>query len=253
MSVFPTFCQEMIRTPETAGICRRFRDDLRKVKNEDSAICQVISNRCFAGFTCTLTPIFSAGRLVAFLMLSPLIIGDVSARQFRQICRQSPMHRVTGRRNVLKRAYLSAPTIHWEQYQGMVGLLRLFSLLLGEATQREIQAPRQAEPEPVERARAFIEAHADEQLRLHDVAWAAHLSDSYLSELFRKTTDRCFTEYLALLRVERCKRLLEGPERRMAEIAFEAGFQSISQFNRVFKRVTGQTPTTYRSVFTQGG
>jgi AraC-like DNA-binding protein len=55
-----------------------------------------------------------------------------------------------------------------------------------------------------------------------------------------------FTEYLARLRVEKVKQLLINPNKRVSEAAFEAGFQSLSQFNRVFLRVAGESPSFYR-------
>ena len=47
-------------------------------------------------------------------------------------------------------------------------------------------------------------------------------------------------------RVVRAQQLLAGTSRRVAEIAFECGFESVPHFNRVFSRLTGATPTDYR-------
>ena len=46
--------------------------------------------------------------------------------------------------------------------------------------------------------------------------------------------------------MEKVKNLLLNPHKRISEAAFEAGFQSLSQFNRVFRRVTGEAPTVWR-------
>ena len=55
-----------------------------------------------------------------------------------------------------------------------------------------------------------------------------------------------FTDYVARARVEKTKQLLLNPNVRVSEAAYEAGFQSLSQFNRVFRRVEGQSPSAYR-------
>jgi AraC-like DNA-binding protein len=55
-----------------------------------------------------------------------------------------------------------------------------------------------------------------------------------------------FTDYLARRRVEVVKEALRNPETPVSEAAFAAGFQSLSQFNRVFLRKTGETPSHYR-------
>jgi AraC-like DNA-binding protein len=64
--------------------------------------------------------------------------------------------------------------------------------------------------------------------------------------MFKKSTGLTFTDYLARVRVEKVRNLLLNPHKRISEAAFEAGFQSLSQFNRVFRRVAGEAPTTYR-------
>jgi AraC-like DNA-binding protein len=55
-----------------------------------------------------------------------------------------------------------------------------------------------------------------------------------------------FTAYLARVRVEKVKNLMLNPNKRVSEAAFDAGFQSLSQFNRVFRRITGDAPSAYR-------
>jgi AraC-like DNA-binding protein len=64
--------------------------------------------------------------------------------------------------------------------------------------------------------------------------------------MFRKVTGINFTDYLARLRIERAKNLLLNPNLRISEIAYEVGFQSLTHFNRVFKKIVGQPPTEYR-------
>jgi len=46
--------------------------------------------------------------------------------------------------------------------------------------------------------------------------------------------------------VEKAKNLLLNRNLRVSEIAYEVGFQSLTHFNRVFKKITGQSPTEYR-------
>jgi AraC-like DNA-binding protein len=48
------------------------------------------------------------------------------------------------------------------------------------------------------------------------------------------------------VRLERAKNLLLNPNLRISEIAYEVGFQSLTHFNRVFKRILGRSPTDYR-------
>ena len=85
-----------------------------------------------------------------------------------------------------------------------------------------------------------------EPLSLTQVARAVNMSSFYFCKVFRAGTGVRFTDYLARARVERTKQLLLKPHVRVSEAAFEAGFQSLSQFNRVFRRVAGESPSTHR-------
>ena len=55
-----------------------------------------------------------------------------------------------------------------------------------------------------------------------------------------------FVDYLSRVRVEKAKNLLQNPGLRVSEIAYDVGFESLSQFNRAFKRITGLTPSYFR-------
>ena len=103
-----------------------------------------------------------------------------------------------------------------------------------------------AEPVEIWKTRKFIEEHSDEELSLSRVAKAVNIHPNYLSERFKQITGIKFVEYVARTRFERACALLNNGDLRISEIAFAAGFQSLSQFNRVFKRFSGKSPTQYR-------
>ena len=105
-----------------------------------------------------------------------------------------------------------------------------------------------AEPVAVWKARKFIEEHSSEELSLIKVAKAVNMNANYLSENFKQVTGINFVEYVARTRFQTACDLLRNTNLRISEIAFAAGFQSLSQFNRVFKRSSGQTPTQYRAM-----
>jgi AraC-like DNA-binding protein len=104
-----------------------------------------------------------------------------------------------------------------------------------------------AEPPVITKAKKFIDEHQTEDISLSQVAKAVNTSTFYFCKIFRKVTGINFTDYVARLRIERAKNLLLNPNLRISEIAFEVGFQSLTHFNRVFKRILGQSPTDYRT------
>ena len=104
-----------------------------------------------------------------------------------------------------------------------------------------------AEPVEIWKARNFIHEHSDEELSLTQVAKAVNISGNHLSEKFKQVTGVNFVEYVARTRFEKARALLHDPNLRVSEIAFAVGFQSLSQFNRVFKKFSGKSPTEYRA------
>ena len=104
-----------------------------------------------------------------------------------------------------------------------------------------------AEPVDIWNARRFIHEHSDEELSLIQVAKAVNISGNHLSEKFKRVTGVNFVKYIARRRFEKARDLLHDPNLRVSEIAFAVGFQSLSQFNRVFRKFSGKSPTEYRA------
>jgi AraC-like DNA-binding protein len=105
-----------------------------------------------------------------------------------------------------------------------------------------------AEPVEIWKARKFIEEHSADELSLSKVAKAANISANHLSEKFKQVTGTNFVDYVAHARFEKARALLLNSNRRISEIAFAVGFQSLSQFNRVFKKLSGKCPSAYRAI-----
>ena len=71
------------------------------------------------------------------------------------------------------------------------------------------------------------------------------MNTNYLSENFKHVTGINFVEYVAHAQFRNACDLLRNPKLRISEIAVAPGFQSLSQFNRVFKGFSGKSPTQY--------
>src|SRR5205809_5700344 len=104
-----------------------------------------------------------------------------------------------------------------------------------------------AEPVEIWKARKFIQEHSDDELSLKKVAKFSNISGNHLSEKFKEVTGINFVDYIARIRVGKAHDLLQNSNLRVSEIAFAVGFQSLSQFNRVFKKRTLKSPTQFRT------
>jgi transcriptional regulator GlxA family with amidase domain len=116
-----------------------------------------------------------------------------------------------------------------------------------EPTQATSRNAVRAEPVEIWKARSFIEQHSGEELSLKKVAKAVSISANHLSEKFKQVTGVNFVDYIARTRFEKTCDLLRNSNLRISEIGFAVGFQSLSQFNRVFKRLSGKSPSEYRA------
>jgi AraC-like DNA-binding protein len=125
-------------------------------------------------------------------------------------------------------------------------LLTIFAQHLSTLSNQLMVKAETEESPAMAKARLFIAERSAEEISLTEVAGAVNVSAFYFCKIFKKATGMTFTDYLARVRVEKIKNLLLNPHKRVSEAAYEAGFQSLSQFNRVFRRITGEAPSAYR-------
>jgi len=143
-------------------------------------------------------------------------------------------------------AYQATRVVRRQTYDSVVRLLEFFAKQLSLIANQVALQERTVEPPQVARARQYIQDHCDEELSLGVVARHAAMSPFYLCKKFKEVTGFSFTDYVSRLRVEKARELLLDPNQRVSEVAFQTGFQSLSHFNRCFKRITGESPTECR-------
>lgn len=94
--------------------------------------------------------------------------------------------------------------------------------------------------------RAAVEARLAEPIGRADAAAWAYLSPAYFSTFFRRNVGVTFCQWLAWLRVERAKKMLERSNLAITEVALACGFRDLGTFERAFKRMAGTTPRAYK-------
>ena len=93
---------------------------------------------------------------------------------------------------------------------------------------------------------SFIDAHYREDISMQDAAAALRYSDAYFCKLFKQCFRVNFSAYLNEYRVNRARQLMLDPRLNMKDIGAAVGYSDANYFTRVFKRLTGQTPSEYR-------
>jgi len=99
----------------------------------------------------------------------------------------------------------------------------------------------------IDAAIKYIEENYNQDIYLETVANHVKANASYFSNTFKRETGVYFSDYLQKIRIERAKALLMEPAYKIYEIAEMTGFLDEKYFYKVFKKITGVTPTQYRN------
>jgi AraC-like DNA-binding protein len=91
----------------------------------------------------------------------------------------------------------------------------------------------------------FIDTHFSEPINLQSISDEAFLSKFHFIRLFKKAYGRTPHQYLTSVRIEKAKRLL-SEERLVSDVCLAVGFESVSSFTTLFKKLTGMTPFAHQ-------
>ncbi len=100
----------------------------------------------------------------------------------------------------------------------------------------------------IQKALHFINDNYRSDIRLGSVSAEAGMSASHFSRTFKKVMGVSYQEYLNSRRIMKAKNLLRTSLRSISEIAVSLGFADTTGFGRIFKKLTGQTPSAYRNL-----
>ncbi len=107
-------------------------------------------------------------------------------------------------------------------------------------------AMRQSKSRRINRVCAYTEGNLSNGIAISDVASLVNMSESAFSHFFKRHTRLSYVTYVNNLRIAKACRLLEGTMLTVSEICYECGFNNKSNFNRIFLKSRGVTPTVYR-------
>jgi AraC-like DNA-binding protein len=204
------------------------------------------SETCQVGMCDTAVPVRLGDQLVGFLHTGQIFRRKPTEAQFNRVAQLCNDWGVPVDREKLRTAYFNTRVLSQKEHEAMVKLLQIFAQHLSIVANQIVVQEKNAEPPVIARAKEFISAHQTEDISLGQVAKAVNTSTFYFCKMFKKFTGINFTDYVSRVRIESARGLLLNPNLRISEIPYEVGFQSLTHFNRVFKKVVGQSPTEYR-------
>jgi YesN/AraC family two-component response regulator len=231
----------MAETNHSCASCLTMQKSL-----EEKARLKPHTMKCFAGLCETAVPVRVGENLIAFLETGQIFLHKPGQEEFTRAAKQLLSWGSKADLKRIEESYFHTRVVEPKQYQSIVRLLEIFAMHLAALSNQLVLQDQKAESPMIQKAKAFIDTNQAEDIRLAQVASAVNTSAFYFCKMFKQSTGMTFTDYLARLRVEKVKSLLLNPHIRISEAAFQVGFQSLSQFNRVFRKVAGESPTTYR-------
>lgn len=236
-----SFCNLMSGGARACAACLQMQTDVEAGGATD---CKTVT--CPAGLNESVVPIRIGEKVIAYLQTGQVMLRPPTKRSYEEAMERLAKWKPTASAAALQTAYFETRVLTRARYQAVLRLLSSFAQHLSMISNELMIKSAASEPPAVAKARAFISEHLGEPLSLEQVARAANMSAFYFCKVFKSATGLTFTHYIARARVECTKQLLLNPHTRISEAAYEAGFQSLSQFNRVFRRIVGEAPTTYR-------
>lgn len=182
-----------------------------------------------------------------FDYLNIMFHGEIPASLFSK---SMPVHR----ENYELMERLKKESVHELPYCREVIASYLTVLLANLIRQKDISVPgklpgfansRRYQSQAVSRAMSVIASGYASPLDMRQLSRSVGISESYLSALIKRETGESFTAILQKQRVEAAKHLLREAVHSFEEISSAVGYESVSFFFKIFKRITGMTPKAY--------
>jgi AraC-like DNA-binding protein len=147
---------------------------------------------------------------------------------------------------IMKKMLLQDPS------DNLYSLLNIFKILSNSTEHTLLSSPnflqafQSDQYDPMKKVIQYILQNFQEPIHIKNLLKIANMSSTSFSVLFKKTHNMTFKEYLVKIRVGYACRLLSDEDKSISQISFEAGFENLSNFNRLFKKFKGVTPSEFK-------
>ena len=236
------YCALMAEKSRACASCLQMQEKLSQAATQEPH-----TMVCPAGLCEMAVPVRLGDRVIGYLQTGQVFRKKPTQSQYERTAAMLAERGIELDPRRLKEAYFATRIVPQAQQDSALTLLKIFAQHLSILSNQVMVQQENAEPPVITKAKEYIRAHQTEELRLGQVAKAVNTSTFYFCKMFRKIAGVNFTDYLSRVRIEKSKEMLLNPNLRISEIAYEVGFQSLTHFNRVFKRIVGQAPTVYRT------
>ena len=188
-------------------------------------------------------------------LLTDTFLNKNQMISIRQLFRHAERGVAFSRESIAKvRPLLKTLTCENDSFYSLIKLLIILHELSIDKGMRELSTGQFAanvmhqhsSDEGLGRVMDYLSRHYSEVIRLSEVAEMVNMSESSFCRFFKQHTSKSFIDFLTDIRLGAASRALIDSSLSIAEIGYDCGFNNLSNFNRIFKKKKGVTPSEFR-------
>ena len=230
------FCRLMHACKDTCKKCDHTdMEALKRCKRENS----LIIYKCHAGLTEAVIPIFAEKDIIGYLMFGQITADENRDALYKKVTELSEKYGLDV--SELRR---STDAITYKSHKEIQAAAKIMEACTSYIVYKELITPEQGRI--IKAAKAYIEENLDNDFDIANLCSELSIGRTKLYELFKKETNMGVSEYLRRRRVHKAKKLLKTTDLSIAQIAESVGFSDYNYFSRVYKKVYGKSPRSYR-------
>lgn len=240
------YCVQGCLGEPSGDLCRR-----KLLRAEGRALRQSgpIQYCCPSGLVKILVPVFLDDVHLGSLLAGPFTLHSLDEQRLTDLVERLDKAGLGDRVGELRTTWQFSPLLTSRKCRAAATLLDMFARYLAGVGRRLERPTPSGTSTLLDHIEAFLASTQDGPVTLREVAASVNLSPCHFCSVFKKQTGLTFTAYRNRRRLDRAEALLRQPGRRISDVAFEAGFESIPYFNRAFRRRFGCSPSDYRRRF----
>jgi AraC-like DNA-binding protein len=199
---------------------------------------------CWAGLREFIVPIILDGEILAFIQCGQVLDAPPDEENWSSTCQ---VLTALGFNDLPpKELFFSQRVILPQTQEDLMTLLELFGNYIAYAQYQILLAEASQKSRAEERALSFIRNHFSDPITLEDVAQSACTSKRNLTRIFQAKTGMTVLRAIQEMRIAKACSQLQAGEMTCTQVAYDCGFGSVQQFDRVFQMLRQCTPQTWR-------
>jgi AraC-like DNA-binding protein/ligand-binding sensor protein len=201
---------------------------------------------CFAGIHVSAVPVKLHDKVIGYLQTGEVLLEAPTAEHLSASAKQVLDWGFKTDSDEIHALLQSSQVLTPKQYEAVVRLLEIFAKHISTLAEKLSVTADHMEPDGIKKSREFITSNLQHELNLDKVAHVANMSAAHFCRMFKRATGMNFSEYVNRLRIEKAKSLMSSTGLSISQVAYEVGFNSVTHFNRTFRKITGSTPTEFK-------